>query len=118
MKKICIVDDDQELAQFLTEILTEDGYEVEQYESAMFIDVFKEKNFDLIVLDGWFDDMMMGPQLATALKADASLASVPILAISSDPHVKERFSGVSAHFLPKPFNPEVFLETVATLTNR
>jgi pilus assembly protein CpaE len=86
-KKILIVDPDVASRNFIARNLTAQNYEVIEAGSGKegLISAWRDRP-DLIVIDPTIPDLR-GEELASKLRQDARTASVPIVALSSDPSV-------------------------------
>ena len=109
-----VVEDDEDIAALLTDILVAEGYAPVADSDAAALGGELDRRPDLVVLDlrltrGGADGIL------SALRA-RGLADVPILLLSaaSDLPDRARELGVT-HYLAKPFELEEFLVTVARL---
>lgn len=117
MKKvISIIDDDEELVDILRDFLIHAGYKVRTYSHTTFIDVLEQDNFDLLLLDIWFDANRAGIEMAQAIRNRKKLKSKPIIMMSSDTNLGKHASvACIANFLPKPIDFEALLEIIKNL---
>ena len=120
MKKILVVDDDQEVLETLELILELGGFEVLGLDNGE--EIFDKIEFfepDLILLDislGHID----GRLLCEQLKASANTSYIPILLISGLYQADEISSLQHGQddFLSKPFQMDVLLEKLATILSK
>lgn len=120
MKKILVVDDDQEVLETLELILELGGFEVLGLDNGE--EIFDKIEFfepDLILLDislGHID----GRLLCEQLKASADTSYIPILLISGLYQADEISSLQHGQddFLSKPFQMDVLLEKLATILSK
>ncbi|MBC7417816.1 MAG: response regulator, partial [Pedobacter sp.] len=120
MKKILVVDDDQEVLETLELILELGGFEVLGLDNGE--EIFDKIKFfepDLILLDislGHID----GRLLCEQLKASANTSYIPILLISGLYQADEISSLQHGQddFLSKPFQMDVLLEKLATILSK
>lgn len=120
MKKILIVDDDEEVLDTIQLVLEIGGYDVEPLNDAAFvferIDDFEP---DLILLDivlGKID----GRVVCSQLKEHPDTKKIPILMMSglySDSEVNN-MDCAPDDFMQKPFKMDVLLEKIEKLTNK
>jgi DNA-binding response OmpR family regulator len=120
MKKILVVDDDDDVLETIQLILEIGGYDVEPLNDASLIferiDVFKP---DLIILDivlGKIDGRIICHQL----KLNPSTKNIPILMMSGLYKLNEinEMNCGPDDFMPKPFKMNVLLEKIENLTSK
>jgi DNA-binding response OmpR family regulator len=120
MKKILVVDDDDEVLETIQLILEIGGYDVEPLNDAELIfERIEEFEPDLILLDivlGKID----GRVLCSQIKSQYQTRSIPILMMSGLYDLKEVQSMESApdDFMEKPFKMDVLLEKIEKLVNK
>lgn len=119
MKKILVVDDDDDILETIQLILEIGGYEVEALNDAQEIhSTVYEFKPDLILLDivlGKID----GREVCRQIKYDPKTRQIPILMMSGLYDAKE-VSGMDLgpnDFLPKPFKMDVLLAKIERLVN-
>jgi CheY-like chemotaxis protein len=116
---VLVVDDDLDVRDALTTLLEDAGYQpVSVRDGRMALDYLRSHPApDLILLD-----MMMpamgGFELWSALRAERDLHTAPIMVISADRHVGQRWmgSGVEA-FITKPIQPDALLKQIENVLN-
>lgn len=114
MAVVLIVDDEFGLAELLGAVLADEGHKIRVAMNGMqALDQATMERPDLILTDMMMP-VMDGAGLIKALRADANLADVPVIVMSSMPEasVAARCSGYVA-FLWKPFNVVQLLEVVS-----
>lgn len=112
--KLLIVDDEFGLARLVGEILTDEGYTVRlAMNGREGLDKALAERPDLILSDIMMP-VMDGVALLKALQADAQLAGVPVLLMSSmsESAVAARCSGYVG-FLHKPFKLDALVDAIA-----
>ena len=112
MKRILVVDDEQDLCEILKFNLETEGYEVETANSAEEALEMDIASFDLLLLDVMMGGMS-GFQLAKQLKGNPMTANVPIIFLTARDTENDTVTGFNLgadDYIPKPFNP---LELVA-----
>lgn len=120
---IVIVDDDVQLVESITTLLESVGYEVfSAYQAEKGLDLAKEKQPDLILLDVMFAGPP-GPdgfEISRRIKKDTALKDTPVVMLSGVKKVLELgydvtpdgdFMPVEA-FIDKPVKPEKLLATI------
>ena len=117
MKKILVVDDDDEVLETIGLILEIGGYKVETLNNAALIfERIPHFNPDLILLDivlGKID----GRVVCSELKSDAKTKYIPVLMMSglySATEVKE-MKCAPDDFMPKPFKMDALLNKIENL---
>jgi CheY-like chemotaxis protein len=123
MTHILCLDDDPEVVNLLSLILTRVGYEVlsttNSYEA---LDILRHQPIDLITQDFMRPDIY-GVEFLQMMKSDAALRDIPVLGISArprDPRADEMkqagldFERDLAGYVTKPFSPFQLVEAVET----
>ncbi len=124
-KKILIIDDDPEICDALSHILSQYGYEVftalDTNTGSKLID---DIGPDLLILDIMMQTMDEGLNFATKLKKAEGVYGVPILIVSARPPVEkgygrsldEDLDWIHADiFMEKPIEPEELVHNVKIL---
>lgn len=116
MKKIFLVEDEQNLADIIKLNLELEGYAVKWVDkgSVAFSEVNKINEFDLVLLDVMLPDVSG----ITICKEIRKTSNIPILFISAKGTTQDRISGLKAggnDYLPKPFDLEEMLLKVRIL---
>ncbi len=128
MKKVYIVDDDQDIVHSISMVLKAHGYEVSsQYTDENVIENVSRFKPDLIILDVIFpEDQSAGFKIARDLKKDEELAKIPIIMLSvvnekgiylgrfSDQDIDQEWLPVN-QFLDKPVQPDDLIKKVDTV---
>jgi DNA-binding response OmpR family regulator len=102
-KTILILEDDQDIRNIVSFILSHDGYQIEQCSSVReFNDIISQKTPDLFVLDIALPDGS-GLDVCKQLKQDSKTSDIPVLLMSA--HVHHLISeGYQDDFISKPFD--------------
>ncbi len=128
MKKIYIIDDDQDIVESISMVLKANGYDVAgQYNDEDVTENTIEYNPDLIILDVIFpEDHSAGFKIARELKRNKELAEIPIIMLSvvnekgiymgkfSNDDIDHTWLPVNK-FLDKPVQPKQLLEMVGSI---
>jgi DNA-binding response OmpR family regulator len=120
MKRIIVVDDDEEVLDTIELVLEIGGYEVEPLNNAEDIhDTVNSFNPDLIILDivlGKLD----GRTICSEIKTNAKTKHIPILMMSGLYKADEisLLETPPDDFMPKPFKMDVLLEKIETLISK
>jgi CheY-like chemotaxis protein len=120
--KIMIVDDDAETIEFLTLILTRQGYQVIAATNGMeSLRLAHSENPDLIVLDVMMPDID-GYEVARSLRRRPETAVIPILMFTAKTQVEDKVAGYESGvdiYLTKPVHPmELHANIKALLVQR
>lgn len=120
-KKILVVEDEDDAMQYLTTLLTDNGYEVVTARSGRIgIDVARSEQPDLITLDVSMPDGS-GAKMLKQVQEDESTKHIPVVIVSGvDPAYKDFLSKrravkPPAAYFEKPINRDDFLAELARL---
>ena len=110
MKKILVVDDDQDILYLVKYILTSRGFDVHTHSTSLnVLEVLKSYDPDLILLDirlPW----KLGTEICKEIK---QIYTVPIILISSHADHQKSFEESSADaFIIKPFDINQLVNTI------
>jgi CheY-like chemotaxis protein len=128
MSKIYIVDDDHDIVESLTMVLTTNGYDVSaQHNEENVVENISKYGPDLIILDVIFpEDHSAGFKIAREIKNNPDLVKIPIVMLSavnekgiymgrfSDQDIDQSWLPVNK-FLDKPVKPNELLSLVKSL---
>ena len=114
-KRILVVEDQEDNRQIVRDLLTANDYEMTEAENGeeALAAVAKDRP-DLILMDIELP-VLDGYEATRRIKADPSLSSIPIIAVtsyaSSGDEEKARAAGCN-DFVPKPFSPRQLLAKI------
>lgn len=116
MKKILIIDDDQEIGAMLQMMLELKGYHVEVKDRAhQIMSLLEHDSKDLILLDMLIADVK-GTNLCKELKANVGTKYIPVIMFSALPEIEEECKKAGADgFISKPFELKELLSLIGTL---
>ncbi len=116
MARIFIVDDSEHLIALLSQILIQDGFEIETAVSKKeLVNLLLNSAPDLILLDIRLsgDD---GRKICRDLKANSTYKNIPVILMSADADLLETFAEFSADdIIGKPFDRAVVLQKIRAL---
>jgi two-component system cell cycle response regulator DivK len=114
-KRILVVEDQMDSLQIVRDLLSVNGYEMTEAQNGeeALLAVAKERP-DLILMDIQLP-IMDGYEATRRIKADPSLRSIPIIAVTSyalsGDEEKARAAGCN-DFVPKPYSPRQLLAKI------
>lgn len=113
-KSICILEDDPDISELVTYILSEAGYRVHQCATiGALMQILATQLPDLFVLDILLPDGN-GLEVCRQLRTDLRTSHIPVLLMSANKTRKEvEEYGCTADFISKPFNIDHFRERVS-----
>ena len=124
-KKIVIIDDDPEICDAMSNILSQNGYQVfTALDTRKGHQLFVDTRPDLLILDIMMETMDEGLNFATEVKKNDGVFGVPILIVSARPPVEngygraldEDLDWIHADiFMEKPVEPEELIHNVKLL---
>ena len=113
MRKVLVVDDESNMRFLLRMVFETEGFEVvEAHHGAAALERVKEEEPDLVVTDLMMP-VMGGRELIDRLRSDPDTTSIPILVLSANGNLR---IGDANAALGKPFDPDLLLENVRTLS--
>jgi two-component system cell cycle response regulator DivK len=115
MKKVLIIEDNENNLYMMRFILTKMGHEVlEARDGASGVDLAKENRPDLILMDIQLP-VLDGYSATRRIREDEALKEVPIIAVTSYAMVGDREKAIAAGctaYIEKPINPESFIKVL------
>jgi DNA-binding response OmpR family regulator len=114
MKRILVVDDNNDILEVLRYILEDSGYTVDTLSDGHFLfDKIKEHLPDLILLDVMLGDLD-GRILCQNVKARAETHDIPVILVSASHNLKDTLKKIGApdDFVAKPFDMYVLLNSI------
>ena len=124
-KKIVIIDDDPEICDAMSHILSQNGYQVfTALDTRTGHQLFVDTRPDLLILDIMMETMDEGLNFATEVKKNDGVFGVPILIVSARPPVENGYGRAldddldwihADIFMEKPVEPEELIHNVKLL---
>jgi len=117
-KRIYVADDEKNILDLITQVLTNEGFEVSSYTDGdkLFRD-FQTKPADLVILD----IMMPGTDGLVISTKIRNISTVPIIIVSARDSEMDRITGIalgSDDYLTKPFSPMELVVRVKAILRR
>jgi two-component system cell cycle response regulator DivK len=114
-KRILIIEDQEDLRGVLRDLLTTSGYAIaEAADGREGVAKAQSERPDLILMDIQLP-VLDGYEATRLIKADANLAAIPVIAVSSfamkGDEEKARAAGCD-HYVTKPYSPLQLLRTI------
>lgn len=112
--RILVVEDDREMCRFLSEILTEEGYEVVvAYDGSSALEQYKQTTFDVTITDLMMP-RMKGTELVRCLREiDSDALVLLITAFGSIESAVDAMRAGAFNYLTKPFRTDEFLLNIS-----
>lgn len=116
VKKILIIEDEQDIRELYAEILRDEGYEIKEvWDGEMGLAEAQSGNYDLILLDIMLPKMD-GLQILRELKKSNSVSKSPVVLLTnlgSDAVIKEGFAlGAETYIIKSEFTPDQVIAEV------
>ena len=113
-KRILILDDDQDILDVVSFLLTDSGYEVQTLNTGEEVfAVISQFNPDLVLMDVMLAQLD-GRVICTKIKADEQTLHIPVILISGTHDLARTLDQIGApnDFMAKPFDIDVLLSKV------
>ncbi len=114
MPHILIIEDDQAIAELLTDILADEGYTVHHAANGRDALTMLEQERPALILCDLMLPLLSGWEVCRWLQANPTYRSVPLILMSAGATVQQADCAYTA-FVPKPFDVVLLLELVHTL---
>ncbi len=115
---VLVVDDDEAIREYLSELLVDEGYTVRQAkDGVMALESIAEEKPALVILDLMMPNMG-GMETAKRLKENPETADIPIVILTIEGSEEEGFRVGVDRFFNKPIVRNDFLGEIANLTRR
>ena len=119
MKRILIVEDEQDIQELLEAYLGDAGYETATAGDGIeAVSLFQQEAFDLVMLDVMLPKLD-GFTVLRRLRAEGS--TTPVLMLTARSELTDRVNGLDSgadYYLTKPFEPKELLACIRALTRR
>ena len=111
--KIMVIEDDQDILDIITYVLTEQGYEVIAYTQSPALAEIERLQPGLILLDEWLGKLK-GSNFCRQLKANSSTCHIPILMLSALNSIESiAFEAGANGYIKKPFDIEKLYDMIS-----
>ncbi|MBV9021197.1 MAG: response regulator [Chloroflexi bacterium] len=113
-KRLLVVDDEQDILEFLQVILEEEGYSVVTTDKGEYLEKLKNGGLPHLILLDVLLSGKDGREIAKQLKSREDTKHIPIIMFSAHPSAEETARRAGADdFLAKPFDIDVLLDKIA-----
>ena len=115
MKRLLVVEDDEDSQKFLTLFLKRHFVLQMCNSEETFYDKLKNNEFDLILMDVSLRGEKDGLQLTREIKKEDKYKDIPVIALTAHAYQRDRAEAYKAgvnYFLTKPVKNELLLETL------
>ena len=116
MAIILVVDDDQNLRELLTDILSNNGYKVQAAQDGRAaLDALKKSRFDLVILDMHMPNVN-GIDVLKVMRVSPATRKLPVLMCTSETLIREVEAAYQAGadgYVVKPYSAAKLLDKVA-----
>ena len=118
--RLLLVDDDLALRETVAEVLRDEGYEVVEAENGrVALNLLQSGVSPTLILLDLMMPVMDGSTFCRALRAEPSIAALPVVVISANARAQEQALECGAdEYLPKPFDIEALLRIVSRWAKR
>jgi len=120
-KKILVVDDEINILQTLTDLLSSSGYEVvTAMDGKAGIEMAKKAKPDLVLLDIMMPKVS-GIELLKQVKSKTKHAHIPIIVLSAKSNIEtieEAMKNYADKYITKPYDPKDLLTSIQTALDR
>lgn len=114
MKKVLVVDDEPVIRAVVRDVLREEGYAVvEAPDGRTMLEILARECPDLVLMDVMMPGLD-GREVFRVLRSREDLPEIPVVMMSAAA-TADRLDPSIAAFLPKPFDLDQLMETVADL---
>ncbi len=112
-KRILVIENDKNILELISIILSEASYEVSSFpnENGIFEHIQKIQP-DAILLD-ILKPTIEGTELCRKIKAAEGTTHIPVIVLSTHPHIQKVKEVCADEVVPKPFDIDGLLETLA-----
>ena len=118
--RVLIVDDDRAMCQLLTDLLREDGYEVDvAYDGASAIEKYQASSFEVAITDLMMPKMKGVELVARLREIDGGAVVLLITAFGTIESAVEAMRAGALHYVTKPFhNDEILMQVKRALEQK
>jgi DNA-binding response OmpR family regulator len=114
LRRVLVVEDDEDISESMASILEDAGYEVSVcFNGKDALDLLGARSVDAIVLDLMMP-VMNGWEFVTVKHADPTIAQIPVVAVSADGSAQATAIRADA-YLSKPFDADELIAAVRQL---
>ena len=116
--KILVVDDDETFCEFLSELLKENGHDVDSTtHGRQGYKMSQRKFYDVLIFDVRMP-CILGTELAAGLKEQSPAAKIILISAFADDALQNTAKRIGVPILSKPFTAEQFLDLVTNTASQ
>lgn len=112
MKKILVIDDNEDILDLIYRILTKNGYLVDKKKQIDINNLLILKNYDLILLDVMLGTEYTGFDICSIIRNSVKIPIIFLTAKTSENDLLEGFNVGGDDYIKKPFSPNELLARV------
>lgn len=104
---VMIIDDNTEILEFLTKILTNDFFVISNSSSEKALHILQKSNIDVIISDVMMEQMN-GFDLCIKIKSDFNTSHIPVILLTAKTDTESKIKGLESGadaYIEKPFSP-------------
>ncbi|HEU5055404.1 MAG TPA: response regulator [Kofleriaceae bacterium] len=112
--RVLVVDDDPDLREALSDVLTDEGYQVDCAADGLEgLEHLRTGERPCLILLDWMMPRCDGPQFCAAQRADPAIADIPVVVLTAEMRLPHTLSALpTADYLKKPVELSRLLEVV------
>ena len=117
--KILLVEDNEELREYLARYLKQDYSIVESADGQAALEIVRKENPDFIISDVMMP-LLSGTELCKQLKSNIETCHIPLILLTSLAEREDIIKGLNAgadDYITKPFDPAVLKSKIASIIN-
>jgi CheY-like chemotaxis protein len=112
LKKVLVIDDDEDILSLFKWVLEDAGYEVAAYSEPPELEDVCERDPHVIITDEWLPDKK-GHQFCKEVKANTATRHIPVILVSAFSNIGAIAKRAKAnHYVSKPFDIEDLVTAV------
>jgi CheY-like chemotaxis protein len=117
--RVLLVEDDDDVAETVVEILVAEGYQVDRATNgAEGLSKLRSGSTPSLILLDWTMPVMNGPEMVSSMLGEPRWGKIPIVLLTASDDAKDKAIAVRASgYLKKPIDPDDLLRMVSTVVS-